>query len=100
MGERYWSGETRLYSDGYFEVLWGVYKSGLKKVLGVHWCETSESYPCPKLYGGDLGWLVVPPFLTLSTLNGLLSDIKTNPSHGAIDGILCAIKEFAEQDMK
>ncbi len=89
-----------LYTDGYFEALWGRWQNGTKKCLGIHWLETEESYPCPKLYGGELGWFVIPSFLTMSILKDLLTCVATNSSHGSADVIIAAIRECAEQTQK
>ena len=100
MSERYWSDEKRLFSDGYFEVLWGRWQDGTNKSLGFHWLKTEESYPCPMLYSGELGWLVVPPFLTLSILKGLLAYIMANPDFGTASAISDAMREYAEEYSK
>lgn len=100
MSERYWSDERKLYTDGCFEALWGRWQNDTKKCLGIHWLETDESYPCPKLYGGELGWFVIPPFLVMSILKDLLACVVTNPSHGSADVILAAMRECAEQTSK
>lgn len=102
MSERYWSENSIIYTDGSFEVLWGRWGNSPDKCLGVHWCKSEESYPCPKLYGGELGWLVVPSFLTMSILKELLACVMANPSWNTVgvDGIVDAIRECAEQDSK
>ena len=99
MSDRYWSDDSRkIYSDGSFEVLWGTYKRDKRKVLGVHWCNTNDTYACPKLYGGELGWLVVPYFLTASILNCLLLTVRANPKCGSSDEIVGVINEVATQE--
>lgn len=97
MSEKYWSNEKKLYSDGSFEVLWGNWKDDPHKTLGIHWIDSDESRACPKLHGGEVGWLVVPPILTLTILNQLLSTIDASPECGSPVAILEAIGEFSSQ---
>lgn len=100
MSERYWSDAVRLYSDGCFEVLWGRWQNDKNKCLGIHWLKTEESYPCPMLYGGELGWLVVPEFLTLSILKDILVRSTADHACGMVDAIVDAMREYVEQSSK
>lgn len=96
MSEKYWRDEVQIYSDGAFEVLWGYWKCDTRKTLGVHWTKTEGSVCCPVLKDGTHGWLVIPSFLVLSTLNNLLAEVRHCSSHGSKELIHKAIREFAE----
>jgi len=74
-----WSEIWVLFDDGKYSVISGVYDQGGRRKLGERWNGESDSpLGFPNVSGHPV-WHVVPRFLEVSILHGLLDELSKTP---------------------
>jgi len=72
-----WSDTTVLFDNGWYSVISGRYDG--ERVIGERWNGEESAVGFPN-QGGNPLWHVVPDFLALPVLHGLLDELGRNPS--------------------
>lgn len=76
-----WSAITVLFDNGEYSVISGLYDGGASRALGERWNGADDSVGFPSMGGNPL-WHVVPDFLEVPLLHGILNELLRNPSRG------------------
>jgi hypothetical protein len=74
-----WTGKQVLFDDGVYSVISGFYEGGENRVLGERWNDGgNRAIGFPNVAGYPI-WHVVPEFLAVPILNGLLVEVARRP---------------------
>jgi hypothetical protein len=77
-----WSDKIVLFDDGEYSVISGIYDGQPRRVLGERWNQDQGSLGFPNVLGHAV-WHVVPQFLELPVLHGLLDEMASVPGQPA-----------------
>ena len=91
--EKWINNPVVLFDNGVYSVIFGLYEG--KPALGERWNGDKDELGFPNQAGNPI-WHVVPKFLELSLLQGLLLEILKNPYSGNkshIEAILRTIED-------
>jgi hypothetical protein len=73
-----WQNPTVLFDNGWYSVISGIYDGGDHSVLGERWNGVEDRLGFPNVAGYPI-WHVVPDFLAIHLLEGLLEELAANP---------------------
>jgi hypothetical protein len=74
-----WSRKTVLFDNGVYSVISGFYEGGEGRVLGERWNDGgNRAIGFPNVAGYPI-WHVLPEFLAIPVLNGLLLEVARHP---------------------
>ena len=92
-----WSSITILFDNGDYSVISGVYEEtrGVSnRVLGERWNGGGTGLGFPSAYGKPV-WHVVPDFLEVPVLHGLLDELSRNPNPQSPERVTSILGELA-----
>jgi len=72
-----WQNQTVLFDNGWYSVISGIYDGGNHSVLGERWNGGDDSLGFPNVSGYSI-WHVVPDFLAIPVLEGLLDELAAH----------------------
>jgi hypothetical protein len=75
-----WSSITILFDNGWYSVISGTYDG--EDALGERWSGTGINIGFPNTRG-YAQWYVIPDFLNIAILQGLLEEIRRHPYEGS-----------------
>jgi len=76
---RKWSEQKTLFENGWYSVISGIYEGGDHRVLGERWSGGTVGLGFPNVAGNPV-WHVVPEFLAIHVLTGLIEELAVNPT--------------------
>lgn len=91
-----WRNMSVLFDNGWYSVVSGTYDNGDVSVLGERWNGEQESLGFPNVAGNPV-WHVIPEFLAIPILHGLLDEITTRPTAGAEQFVENIVRELRIQ---
>lgn len=74
-----WTDILVLYDDGEYSAIWGRYKKGSCRVMGVRWNGREDTVGYPN-QGRNPLWYVEPDFLARPVLLGLQAKLSASPN--------------------
>jgi hypothetical protein len=88
-----WSAPAVLFDNGDYSVISGLYDDGAHRVLGERWNGAAGALGFPN-QGGNPIWHVVPDFLAIPLLHGILDELLNTGTRTSVDAV---IQELTEQ---
>ena len=76
---RKWRNKKVLFDNKQYSVISGLYAGGSHRVLGERWNGGDADLGFPNVAGNPV-WHVVPEFLAIQVLIGLLDELAANPT--------------------
>jgi len=90
-----WSNTLVLYDDGEYSITSGVFRG--RSHLGERWNGDTESpLGFPNVFGHSI-WHVVPEFLEIPVLHGVLNKLARNPQAGRADAVMQVLGQHYPQ---
>jgi hypothetical protein len=90
-----WSNITILFDDGEYSVISGIYEQR-KAALGERWNGPDDSLGFPNVAGNPV-WHVVPDFLAIPILHGLLDELSRQQNSQPPERAAAIMQELVER---